>query len=78
MSICWRNYRNYVCNNHLNLRNKQLSPEETSEILYCLQHQEELPFSIRVVTVDLTGSSIKREELPVVIPGPFDEPIQFC
>lgn len=61
-------YCNYVCNNYLDLSNKQLSPKEKEEIVHCLLNQDELPISIRIHTADLAGSGITQDDLPRGLP----------
>ena len=77
MSLYCKGYYDHVCNNHLNLRNKKLSPNEVQEILYCPTHQNKLPLAIQIRTADLTDSGIRQEDLPEVVIGLFGKPIWF-
>jgi len=70
-------YRRNICNNCLSLQNRNFTPEQLNEVIYWLQHQEEVPFGLRIHTVNFTRSNVKQEDLPSNLVGLFGRPLQI-
>ena len=59
MSHFCKVYVDHVCNRYLDLDLCKLSQKEFDEIVYCLTHQDEIPFGVKVRTASFVNTTVK-------------------